>query len=114
MTEHGALTSEWVQVCPADQLPAGGRAAVDMPSGERCLVVHVNGAYHAVSATCTHKALSLEGGTLRGGSIVCPWHRARFDLATGRASLPARKPLKTFEVAVVNGTVCVREKEGNL
>ncbi|MEK6437686.1 Rieske (2Fe-2S) protein [Pseudonocardia sp. T1-2H] len=112
MKEHAALAMGWVPVCPAEQLSADGRAAIDLPSGERCLVFEVEGALYAVSATCSHRALSIEGGPVQGASIVCPWHKARFDMATGKGTRPARDPLKTFDVAVVDGTVCVHEREG--
>jgi nitrite reductase/ring-hydroxylating ferredoxin subunit len=110
MTEHAALATGWVPVCSTDQLAQAGRAAIDLPSGERCLVVDVAGTLRAVIATCTHRALSIEGGPVRAGVITCPWHRARFDLETGRASHPATVPLKTFDVTVIGDVVCVREK----
>ena len=113
MTEHAGLATDWVPVCPIDQLAKDGRASVDLPSGERCLGVTVDGAPRAVSATCTHRALSIEGGPVRGGAITCPWHRARFDLATGRAARPATVPLKTFDVSIIDDVVCVREKADN-
>ncbi|MHA6792262.1 Rieske (2Fe-2S) protein [Pseudonocardia bannensis] len=112
MTERAALRAGWIPVCPTEQLATDGRAAVDLPSGERCLVFNVEGALYAVSATCSHRALSIEGGPVQGTTIVCPWHKARFDMATGKGTRPAREPLKTFAVAVIDGTVCVHEKEG--
>ena len=89
------------------------QVAADLPSGERCLVLNVDGELYAVSAFCTHRELSMEGGTTRAGSLVCPWHRARFDLKTGAGTRPAPRPVKTFEVAVVDGNVLVRQKEGD-
>jgi 3-phenylpropionate/trans-cinnamate dioxygenase ferredoxin subunit len=36
------------------------------------------------------------------GWIACPAHGARFELATGRAmNAPAKQPIATFEVRVV-------------
>jgi nitrite reductase/ring-hydroxylating ferredoxin subunit len=113
MIEHAALATGWVPICSTDELAQNGRASGDLPSGERCLVVDMDGIFRAVSATCTHRELSIEGGPVRGGAIMCPWHRARFDLATGRASHPATRPLKTFDVTVIGDAVCVKEKPDN-
>jgi 3-phenylpropionate/trans-cinnamate dioxygenase ferredoxin subunit len=112
LAERTGLGTTWLPVCPAEQIAAQGRAALNLPSGERCLVFDVEGALYAVSATCSHRALSIEGGSVQGATIVCPWHKARFDLATGKGTRPAREPLKTFAVAVVDGIVYVQEEEG--
>jgi nitrite reductase/ring-hydroxylating ferredoxin subunit len=101
-----------VPVCPAEELAeAGSRKAVDLPSGERCVVLNVDGRLHALSAICPHRELTLEGGVVRDGEITCPWHRARFSVETGQGTKPARWALKSFEVAVVDGTIHVQEKE---
>jgi nitrite reductase/ring-hydroxylating ferredoxin subunit len=111
MTQLSTLTTGWMPVCPAEELAeAGSRTAVDLPTGERCMVLNVDGALRALSALCTHRDLTLEGGMVKAGVITCPWHRARFDLCTGQGTRPAAGPLKTFNVAVVDGTVCVQEK----
>lgn len=47
-----------------------------------------DGVYHAVAARCSHAALPLDGGRVRGSSIVCPHHGARFCLKTGRVLGP--------------------------
>jgi 3-phenylpropionate/trans-cinnamate dioxygenase ferredoxin component len=105
------VKTTWFPVCRAELIAAEGRAAFDLPSGERCLVFDVEGTLYAVSATCSHRALSIEGGSVQGATIVCPWHKARFDLTSGKGTRPAREPLKTFPVAVIDGIVCVREEE---
>jgi 2,3-dihydroxybiphenyl 1,2-dioxygenase len=114
MAENAALTIRWVPVCPTPSLAPGQRASIDLPSGERCVVLNVEGELYAVTAKCTHRELSIEDGLVRQGCIICPWHRARFDLATGQAlSLPARRPLRTFDVAVIDDVVHVREGENH-
>lgn len=112
MTELQALTAGWAPVCPAEELAAAGsRKAVDLPSGERCVVLNVEGRLHALSALCPHRDLTLEGGLVRDGEITCPWHRARFNIETGQGIRASRWALKTFDVAVVDGTIHVQEKE---
>lgn len=47
-----------------------------------------DGQYYAVQRLCSHAAMPLDGGRVRGTSIVCPHHGARFDLQSGRALGP--------------------------
>jgi 3-phenylpropionate/trans-cinnamate dioxygenase ferredoxin subunit len=88
-------------MAPALTAPEGGYQAVtpaDLPlGGTRCLEVDgvglivargQDGRYYAVQRQCSHAALPLDGGRVRGASIVCPHHGARFDLKSGRVLGP--------------------------
>src|SRR3954468_146398 len=93
-----------------------GTLAVGMADGEPC----------AVSNVCRHQFAKLgRGQVTNDGCLECPWHRARYDVRTGRmVSGPKGRifgfppysrtvqavantaiPLRTFDVAVVDGTV---------
>ena len=79
--------TEWLDAGPADL----GLASLQCrdAGGTRVLIVRdVAGAYFAVSPECSHAALPLEGGRVRGSAILCPHHGARFDLRSGRALGP--------------------------
>lgn len=64
---------------PADQLPPGSvRRADAWAVGNR------NGELFAVSRRCRHQLGDLSEGTIDAdGCLVCPWHRARYDVTTG-------------------------------
>lgn len=65
-----------------------------------------DGQYHAVSRTCSHAAQPLDGGRVRGSSIVCPHHGARFDLKSGRVlGPPASAPIAAFPTRERDGMV---------
>jgi len=60
-----------------------------------------DGAYYAVAAVCRHAALPLVGGRVRGSSLVCPHHGARFCLKTGRAlGPPAHEGIAAYPTRV--------------
>ncbi len=60
-----------------------------------------DGADYAVAALCSHAALPLEGGRVRGTSIVCPHHGARFCLKTGRVlGPPAHEGITAYPTRV--------------
>ncbi len=51
--------------------------------GQKLLLTHVDGQYHAAQRKCPHLGFNLCRGHLDGHAIVCPLHKAKFDLNTG-------------------------------
>ena len=94
-----------------------GVAASDLPEGavlkgfvdgEAVLLARTGSRVHAVGATCTHLGGPLGEGVLVDGEVRCPWHHARFALATGEAvGAPALEPLPCFAVEERGGRVLV-------
>ena len=63
----------------------------------------------AIDDTCTHQDASLADGWLEGCAVECPLHASCFDLRTGMPSgPPAKTPVRTHPVTVVDGTVYVQ------
>ena len=76
---------------PAEFTPAAESAAVAENSMTRAhvgaadvLVVRQHGRVCALVHSCTHLGGPLSEGTLKDGSVVCPWHGSEFALADGR------------------------------
>ena len=69
-----------VEVGPAAELVPG----VVLGAG-RYTVGNANGELFAVTRRCRHLGADLATGSIdRRGCLVCPWHGARYDVATGR------------------------------
>ena len=68
--------------------------------GQELVLVRHQGAWYAVPDRCTHARYPLHDGSLDDGAIVCCHHGARFDLETGRPTMPAIKPLARYPVEV--------------
>lgn len=65
-----------------------------------------DGDYHAVDALCSHAQMPLDGGRVRGTSIICPHHGARFCLKTGRVlGPPAHQGITAYPTRVAGGDV---------
>ena len=65
---------------PASSVPPGsvGRA------GPWTVVHQRDGEVRAVSSRCRHQLADLSQGSLdKDGCLVCPWHGARYDTASG-------------------------------
>jgi nitrite reductase/ring-hydroxylating ferredoxin subunit len=75
--------------------------------GREVVLVRHQGSFYAVPDLCTHARKPLHDGSLDDGKLVCCYHGARFDLETGRGSLPAVKPLERYPVRVDGDEVVI-------
>ena len=65
------------------------------------LLVRMDDKCHALAAHCTHYGAPLAEGALVDGRIICPWHHACFNAATGdMLEPPALDSLPSFPVTV--------------
>jgi nitrite reductase/ring-hydroxylating ferredoxin subunit len=61
---------------------------------------------HATGALCPHAGADLAEGVLHEATVICPWHKAAFDLRSGAClTPPAVDDLPRFPVRVVDGRV---------
>jgi nitrite reductase/ring-hydroxylating ferredoxin subunit len=67
--------------CIAD-LEAKGRVVVHGRHSP-VLVVYDRGRVFALDNRCPHMGFPLDRGSVEDGILTCPWHHARFDLASG-------------------------------
>jgi nitrite reductase (NADH) small subunit len=64
---------------------------------------------YAIHDSCPHKGGPLSEGklSLTRGEIICPWHRFRFALATGKSVTNPEIAVRTFPVQVVDGDIVI-------
>ncbi|MEO0491882.1 MAG: non-heme iron oxygenase ferredoxin subunit [Actinomycetota bacterium] len=90
-----------------DSMESGAAQKVTIDDRD-ILLVRIDDDVYALSDTCSHADVSLSGGFVEADdcAVECPKHGASFDLRTGEAlTLPAIRPVPTYEVAVVDGDV---------
>ena len=85
-----------------EQVPVGGGVVVKR---DKVVVTKdSSGNVHAFSAVCTHQGCTVN--EVRGGTIRCPCHGSRFDIATGAVVRgPATQPLPAVPVMVSGGQI---------
>ncbi|TFV92231.1 Rieske (2Fe-2S) protein [Blastococcus sp. CT_GayMR20] len=115
-TAARALTTDWIDLGPLDDLPEGrpalrtgkgGSVAVPLVAVRRGARVDV------FIGACSHLSGPLYEGsveTVRGDEcLVCPWHGSAFDLESGSPRRgPAANPQEKLEVKMTAGRVMAR------
>ena len=96
---------------------APGRIVPIEAGGRKLLLANVEGDFYAADRKCPHLGYNLcRGGKLDGRAIVCPLHKAKFDLATGKVErdpkllflkMTAKTDLRIYPVRVEGDDVLV-------
>lgn len=74
--------------------------------GQPIVICRLNDTFFALRNECSHALSSFEDGQMKGFRLYCPLHGAAFDIRDGAAvGRPARRPLTTYPVRVVDGSV---------
>lgn len=104
------MSEQWVRVADEAKLVAGTALPV-YPNGLAVLLVHADGAVHAVANKCAHMACPLEAGKLDGPILTCPCHDWRFDVRSGAFLDAPELSIRTFPVKLEEGGVLVDLQE---
>jgi 3-phenylpropionate/trans-cinnamate dioxygenase ferredoxin subunit len=76
--------------------------------GERICIAKGKDAFYAVQEKCPHNGASLrQGFCTPEGEIVCPIHRYKFNLKSGRATAGGSFALKTYPLEIRENGVFV-------
>ena len=112
---QGSGPDDFTPVLDEDELAQNGLRRVDV-DGVRVLLSRAgSGEVCAISATCSHFGGPLEEGDREGDTVVCPWHKSRFDLCSGEAiDGPAVFPQSRYETRVRSGRIEVRATQENV
>ncbi len=74
----------------------------------KIVLVRQGDSVHAYQANCPHAGAPLAEGAVCEGKLVCPWHKAVFDLNDGSLEQPpALESLKQYAVKISDGVVMV-------
>lgn len=96
----------------AEELLRDGQTLRVDANGTIVTIARTEGELHAFQEFCPHRYGPLSEGQIVGCEIVCPWHRSRFDMRTGKVSDgPAKVDLRTFSVQVRDGRIWVELPE---
>jgi 3-phenylpropionate/trans-cinnamate dioxygenase ferredoxin component len=84
---------------------------------KQILVANVDGAFYAMDAICSHMHGYLPSGTLEKNVVICPVHRAQFDVTSGKVSkdvsgakrliVGGAKDMQTYKISVKDNQIYV-------
>lgn len=75
----------------ADLAPGAMRAVE--ANGKVLVLANVDGRFWAMDGVCSHRGGKLTEGKLQGVNVICPLHRATYDVRTGKVVSNVKVPL---------------------
>ncbi|MDA0310967.1 MAG: non-heme iron oxygenase ferredoxin subunit [Gemmatimonadetes bacterium] len=99
--------ANWVRVAGLADVPEGKLLGI-MAGSIPVVLANPDGDVYALRDECSHETYPLSDGELDGGDVVCLYHGARFECASGRnKALPAVRPVKSFPVEIREGEIFI-------
>ena len=80
---YSLLLDQFVDAAKVDEIPAGKRKHVEV-NGKEILIANINGKFYALEDRCGHMNAPLSNGNLTGDVVTCPFHGAKFNVASGK------------------------------
>src|SRR5918992_3739718 len=112
---QGSAPGEFTPVLNEGELPQDGMRRVEADGAAILLSRSSSGEVCAISSVCGHFGGPLEQGDREGNTVVCPWHRSRFDLRSGQViDGPAVFPQSRYETRVRDGKIEIKAAEENV
>lgn len=109
----------FVRLTRAEEVPPGQTRYFPLDSGP-VLLANYEGTIYALSGICLHKLNPLDGATMWGPHIDCPYHHFQYDARTGANYFPQNVypkdlphlntqlgSLKTYPIEIRDGEVWV-------
>ncbi len=98
--------SEFIECAEVAEIPDDGVIAVNV-SGQPIALAKSDGKIFAVDNRCPHMGYPLNRGSVHDGILICHWHHAMFDLASGCTFHPFADDVEPYPVEVRDGKVYV-------
>ena len=112
---QGSGPDGFTPVLDEDELTQDSMRQVEVEGTGVLLSRSLNGDVCAISSVCNHFGGPLEQGDREGDTVVCPWHKSRFNLCSGEAiDGPAVFPQPLYETRVRDGKIEVKAVEQNI
>lgn len=104
-------TEAWTEVEPLSEFEPDSTRVVYL-DGKQIALFNIDGNLYALSNRCTHARGPLSEGEIEVShdacTVTCPWHYAKFDLASGQViDGVASAPVEAYQVEVRDGIIWV-------
>lgn len=110
----------WVPGPKVDEIPVGGMLRFDIvtdtdgepASNESFVITNIDNRLGVFRNVCVHQGLTLDGGHIDEGKLVCPWHGFSFDATTGECLSAPGAQLEQVPMRVESGRLSIRANPG--
>lgn len=92
-------TTHYVRAAQLAEVEATGSLLVNLEK-QAIALFFSNGKVYAIDNRCPHMGFPLHGSTCKDGIVTCPWHYARFDLASGGTFDSWADDVRSFPVEI--------------
>ncbi len=97
--------SEWLRVCPLEEIPRLGARVVRGRASDIAVFRNAVDEVFAVDDRCPHKGGPLSQGIVHDRHVSCPLHGWTLQLDTGEAVAPDQGCARRYRVRVDKGVV---------
>ncbi len=92
--------AQFIKVASTADLAPGAAKCVEV-AGKKIALFNLEGSFHAIDDTCTHRGGPLSEGEVSGEEVTCPWHGAVYNIKTGAVlGAPAPRGVASYPVRV--------------
>jgi len=103
-----------IPVAPLAKLRRNKPVCVEHRGVPYCVVKTKGGEVKSFVTVCTHKDLAMFPPDVENGKLICPFHDAAFDAATGKLAKSSRKKAKRLPkvgVELVDGVIHIEARK---
>jgi nitrite reductase (NADH) small subunit len=95
----------WTEIARLDEIPRLGARVLRTDTMDIAIFRTAADQVFALRDRCPHKGGPLSQGIVHGGTVTCPLHNWKIDLASGEAQGPDEGCAHSYTVKVENGVV---------
>jgi nitrite reductase/ring-hydroxylating ferredoxin subunit len=107
--ESATPAREWQDLCSLEEIPDGG-ILTRLQGGQDLLLYRIGMQVTCMPNECPHRGWPFDGGPVRGGVLMCPFHGYEFRLDTGECLTSPSLSLDMYPIRICDGRVDVRLK----
>jgi nitrite reductase (NADH) small subunit len=97
--------NDWIEIAALEDIPRLGARVIRTDTMDVAVFRTGDDQVFALRDACPHKGGPLSQGIVHGGSVTCPLHNWKIDLASGEALGPDQGCTNVFATRVENGRV---------
>lgn len=106
MTATSSRSQTLVRAANLAELQEKGQLLVRL-NQQTIALFYSNDRVYAIDNRCPHMGFPLHGSVCKDGIVTCPWHYARFDLASGGTFDSWADDVRSFPVQIRDGEIWV-------